>query len=267
MSIKFKQRAMDVDVFIDGRHFTTCVNDPAFKAPFMGPVFTSSGQSFTRPDLHHKEHAHQRSVFIGIGDINKYDFWNERGMPLGLIRAQSINVDESEGSVSVKSIWQGKRGKKFLDEERIYSFTKVSDKVTRVDISLKLTASYIDIKVGKTKEAGPLGIRVADDLQVKNGGSFVNSHGGLNEDECWGETAQWCNYSGTLGGKKVGIAAFDHPDNERYPTAWHIRDYGLMAANNLYFKGGYKLKKGESIFYRFSIVFWEDNFDPATFEL
>jgi hypothetical protein len=29
----------------------------------------------------------------------------------------------------------------------------------------------------------------------------------------------------------VGIAIFDHPDNPRYPTGWHVRDYGLMTAN------------------------------------
>jgi hypothetical protein len=32
-------------------------------------------------------------------------------------------------------------------------------------------------------------------------------------------------------GKIVGIAIFDHPDNPRHPTWWHVRDYGLFAAN------------------------------------
>ena len=53
----------------------------------------------------------------------------------------------------------------------------------------------------------------------------------------------------------MGIAAFDHPDNERYPTAWHVRDYGLFAANNLYFKGGLTIHGGDSLTYRFRILF------------
>ena len=31
--------------------------------------------------------------------------------------------------------------------------------------------------------------------------------------------------------KIVGIAMFDHPQNPRHPTWWHVRDYGLFAAN------------------------------------
>ena len=34
-----------------------------------------------------------------------------------------------------------------------------------------------------------------------------------------------------LGGKTVGLAIFDHPSNPRHPTTWHVRDYGLFAAN------------------------------------
>ena len=29
----------------------------------------------------------------------------------------------------------------------------------------------------------------------------------------------------------VGVAIFDHPSNFRHPTWWHVRDYGLFAAN------------------------------------
>ena len=267
MSFELKRTGNDVDVFLDGRLFTTCVNSSEFKAPFMGPVLTKDGISFTRPDRRHKEHPHQRSVFIGIGDVNGYDFWNEDGKPLGLIRVQSVATSGGgeTASVSLTSFWQGKKGKKFLDEERDYKFIKAGENCVRVDITLKLTASYGDIKFGKTKEAGPLGIRVADEMRADKGGSFVNSEGGVNEDGCWGKTARWCNYSGTVGAKKIGIAAYDHPGNERYPTAWHVRNYGLMALNNLYFKGGYKLKKGESSVYHFTICFWEGSFDPEAY--
>lgn len=266
---ELKRKENDIDVYLDGKLFTTCVNSTKYKAPFMGPVLTSDGINFTRPDRHHREHPHQRSVFIGIGDVNKYDFWNEHGLPLGLIKAKSVDssCDGKTASVFVSSIWQGKRGKEFLDEERRYTFIKESENYVRVDIYLKLTANYRDIKFGKTKEAGPLGIRVVDEMRADRSGSFVNSEGGKNEDGCWGKTARWCNYSGVIAGKKIGIAAFDHPENERYPTTWHIRNYGLMALNNFYFKGGYKLNKGESIVYKFSICFWEDSFDPEDFSI
>ena len=32
-------------------------------------------------------------------------------------------------------------------------------------------------------------------------------------------------------GETVGIAIFNHPSSFRYPTGWHVRTYGLFAAN------------------------------------
>jgi hypothetical protein len=29
----------------------------------------------------------------------------------------------------------------------------------------------------------------------------------------------------------VGIAILNHPDSFRFPTCWHVRSYGLFAAN------------------------------------
>ena len=42
--------------------------------------------------------------------------------------------------------------------------------------------------------------------------------------------SDWCDYHGTVNGKHVGIAVFDHPANAAR-AAWHARAYGLMAAN------------------------------------
>lgn len=83
------------------------------------------------------------------------------------------------------------------------------------------------------RRPGPLGIRINEEMRADRTGSFVNAYGARNEAECWGRPAPWCDYTGMVEGQKYGTAVFDHEDNERYPTAWHIRDYGLFAANNL----------------------------------
>jgi len=51
-----------------------------------------------------------------------------------------------------------------------------------------------------------------------------------------GKRADWCDYYGPVvtEGKDpgiLGLAIFDHPSNPRHPTTWHVRDYGLFAAN------------------------------------
>jgi hypothetical protein len=46
----------------------------------------------------------------------------------------------------------------------------------------------------------------------------------------WGQPAEWCDYSGTVDGQRVGILLMTDPANFR-PSWWHNRDYGLMVAN------------------------------------
>ncbi|MFO7644104.1 MAG: DUF6807 family protein [Desulfosarcina sp.] len=46
----------------------------------------------------------------------------------------------------------------------------------------------------------------------------------------WGQPAEWCDYSGTVNGQRVGIVLMADPANFR-PARWHNRDYGLMVAN------------------------------------
>jgi hypothetical protein len=82
-----------------------------------------------------------------------------------------------------------------------------------------------------TKEGGLLSIRVATELDVPRTGKITNGYGGIDEDETWGKSAPWCDYSGEVDGTKVGIAVLDHETNPRYPTGWHVRNYGLMTAN------------------------------------
>ena len=36
------------------------------------------------------------------------------------------------------------------------------------------------------------------------------------EKQLWGKPSNWCDYSGTIGDEKVGVAMLDHPDNPRH---------------------------------------------------
>lgn len=87
------------------------------------------------------------------------------------------------------------------------------------------------------KRDGGLLVRVAGTMKVESEqgvpghGTIVNSRGDRNE-AAWGKRAEWADYFGPdPAGKTVGIAMFDHPTNPRHPTWWHVRDYGLFAAN------------------------------------
>jgi len=83
-----------------------------------------------------------------------------------------------------------------------------------------------------------MAIRLAETMRLDGKSSEDKSkHGhivlstGVRDDETWGKRADWCDYYGPVEGKTVGVAIFDHPQNPRHPTWWHVRDYGLFAAN------------------------------------
>jgi hypothetical protein len=97
-------------------------------------------------------------------------------------------------------------------------------------VDIDLEARYVPITFGDTKE-GSFGIRVNDLIREEKGnGKIENAEGKVGEKDCWGRVSAWCDYSGTIDGKKVGIAILADPANP-YPSCWHVRGYGLMAAN------------------------------------
>ncbi len=260
-NISFKQGDEKLDILFDGKIFTSYQYPKDIKKPFLGPVYTKTGNTFTRPDLHHEEHPHQRSVFIGVGDVNGVDLWNEpensgylqKGTPKNVICGTAFASFEAD------NIWVDKDGKKLVDETRKTTFYNQSEACRYVDLEVMFKANYGDVVFGDTKEAGPLGVRVNEAIDVNHGGYMKNSYGAVGEKECWSKSAQWCVYGGKLDGKDCAIAVFDNEDNERYPTCWHIRDYGLFAANNLYFRGSLTIKKDESLTYKFRICFFNNN--------
>ena len=113
---------------------------------------------------------------------------------------------------------------------RIYEPANSSERILDFDITLH--ASNGELTFGDTKE-GTMAIRLAETMKLKGPighGHIVNSEG-VRDDETWGKRANWCDYYGPVDSKTVGVAIFDHPQNPRHPTWWHVRDYGLFAAN------------------------------------
>ena len=144
-----------------------------------------------------------------------------------------------------RSRWKIKReGAVLMKETRTVTIWNVSP-MRLIDIHTVMIPAVDEVilnadveKKEMAKENGPLTIRVADNMRGAVEGTIVNSQGGRTEKECWGRQARWVDYYGPVvpGGPVNGIAAMDHPKNVRHPTGWHVRDYGLFAANPFYDK-------------------------------
>jgi hypothetical protein len=57
-----------------------------------------------------------------------------------------------------------------------------------------------------------------------------DSQGRENGKGIWGKAAAWCDYSGAVDRRKIGMTVMCHPENVR-PSWMHARDYGFIAAN------------------------------------
>jgi hypothetical protein len=71
---------------------------------------------------------------------------------------------------------------------------------------------------------------MATPLTEKNGGLITSSTGKTSAKLTWGQTAEWCDYSGTRNGIRAGVKVIPDPGNFR-PCWWHNRDYGVFVAN------------------------------------
>jgi len=92
---------------------------------------------------------------------------------------------------------------------------------------------------GDVEEMG-LGVRLAGPLTPAAGGTYLASHGGVNEKGVFGRAAAWVDASGTIDGQPVGVTVIDLPGNPREPF-FHARDYGFVLAN-AFGRGAYGVK-------------------------
>ena len=121
------------------------------------------------------------------------------------------------------------------------------------DWTITLTAANAPVVFAKDlKQAkeGAFVCRMSEQLSHAKGDGadiILDSKGNRGEKLARENAAPWVNYSGTVDGKKVGLAIMNHPSSFRYPSDWHVRAYGLFAANPWIIRGESTLQKGESI--------------------
>ncbi|MCI0363186.1 MAG: PmoA family protein [Phycisphaerales bacterium] len=154
--------------------------------------------------------------------------------------------------------------RRICEDERTIVFGTRANNDRWIDFTITLKATDGDVTFGDTKE-GTFGIRVADTmrLEAKQGGRIVNSEGQV-DDAAWGLPAKWVDYTGPVEGETVGVAIFSHLSSFRPNTRWHVRGYGLFAANpfgqrdfprpELANQGATTIKQGESVTLRYRVL-------------
>lgn len=264
-------------VKIDGQMFTEYLSE-AGQAPALWPILGPSGKPMTRPwptgspdPGETKDHPHHQSLWITHDEVSGANFWsgNRNDKPDGsgarTVHREFVKAD-SDGRVATivtRNDWMND-DKRLFEDERELRFGLRDNGDRWIDFTITLKATDGDVTFGDTKE-GTFAVRVNDSMRVeaKQGGRIVNDQG-LEDGAAWGIPASWVDYSGPVDGETVGIAMFSHPKSFRPKTRWHVRTYGLFAANpfgqkdfpekELADQGEYTLKKGDELTLRYRVL-------------
>ena len=147
----------------------------------------------------------------------------------------------------------------------------IRDSLIDYEIALHAPADS-DVRFGDTKE-GSFGIRLAESMRLKPNKHYegkplgrILQDTGVRNGDTWGKRARWTAYTGPVGARTMTVVIYDHPDNLRYPTWWHVRDYGLFAANPFGIHdfekkpkgtGDLVLRAGEKAVFRYRVLILE----------
>jgi len=257
-----REDAHGITVDVDGGPFASYVIDEANK-PYLWPVIGPTGAPMTRAypmrDLPEepsaqRDHPHHRGITFGHESLAGADSWHERATfteptkdaatrernqrrlaDLGRIVHRSFPLLAAEtGQAVIEELCDhlDPSGTTVAVERRRLTFR--ADATTRsIDIDQEFSppAGGGPIVFDDRKDAG-LFVRVPASMAVdaRQGGRIVNSEGQV-DAAAWSQPARWCDYHGPVAGAQLGIALLNHPDSHRHPTRWHVRTYGLFAAN------------------------------------
>lgn len=269
-----------LSVDVDGKLFTRYIEGRNEFKPYLYPVMLGD-TALTRHFPMKKgvpgervDHVHHRSLYFTHGSVNGTDFWSEKNDSGHTVHQDYLSIESGPvfGRFTTRCEWVAREGA-LLDDVRTHRVFSPSADVIVVDFTTTLTAKVDKVTFGDTKE-GTFGIRLAGWMKQTSGGRILSSRGAEGEKGAWGKPAEWIDYSAEHNGKTYGVAILDHPTSFRHPTHWHVRGYGLFAANpfgyhNFYpekknlREGEHTIRKGESVTFSYRVVFHRGTTEDA----
>jgi len=271
LPVAVRESAEGAVVEADGRPFAAYLkrtgHQPAIW-PLIGPGGFPVTRAFPIADREaatNNDHPHHVSVWFTHGSVNGFDFWLEPSddHPQTLIqhrKFEKLAADEHDAVIATRNDWTAD-GRAVLEDVRTWRFAATSER-RWIDATIELIAAAGDVTFGDTKE-GSFGVRVPGPMNVDAGlGGAIRNDRGQRDADAWGQPARWVDYSGPAGPGNAGIALMSHPQSFRPECRWHVRTYGLFAANPFGksdfppgepSQGAVSLKQGESLVLRYRI--------------
>ena len=242
---------------------TYVFRDASIPRPYFAHVHVPSGRQVTRnhPPIEGEDrtdHANMHpGIWLAFGDLSGGDFWRNKNRIVHEAFVEAPSSHDNQVTFAVRNRYERADGTALCQE-----ICKLTLTNSTLGYTLHWDSQFAgdrEFYFGDQEEMG-LGMRVSTAISVKLSGSMLDSEGRHNEKEIWGNSADWCDYSGSVDGQHIGITLMCHPKNFR--ACWmHARDYGFLAANpfgrNSFGKGEPSkviVKPGESLRLRYGLL-------------
>jgi len=265
--VAFEPGEGKIAITVGGEPLATYVYlDDEIWRPYFAHVRAPGGVQVTRNhppqagDLDDHALLHP-GLFMGFRDISGNEYWHASAKVVGGDFVEKPKGGAGKGTFSVLNRYLSTDANQTVCEETChYTFLARPSGVLLI-IDSSFAPGGKEFTFGDSEEMG-LGVRLATPIAVKTGkgGRITDSEGRVNGDEVWGKNADWCDYSGTIDGRYVGMTLMPDPENFR-PCWWHARDYGFLVGNPFgrnAFTGGEKskivVKRGQPLKLRFGVM-------------
>ena len=300
------EKAWDIRL---GDHLVTTYHEDLDGTPGFFPLQTPQQLELTRRfpigaarPFEKEDHDHHRSMWFTHGIVNDLDFWiDDDGPHVGKVVHRQGQFDASSNGVvlDTQNDWIDADGHKVLSDQRRFRFSHDNGD-TIIDVTVRLNATNGDVNFGDTKE-GTFGLRLAGTMKVdakkidpRLGGKVINTEG-MEDAAAWSQKSDWVDYSGPVLPKQVtdelkpwsndpastekllsepldqvGITMMYHPGSDLPECRWHVRTYGLFAANpfgrrhfGLEEYDGVNIANGDSLTLNFRLVLHDGVFNES----
>jgi hypothetical protein len=267
VEFKNKEQEKKVDVYVDGKFFTSYIYPDNMEKQSLWPIVSASGKTVTRGyplsprPFERTDHPHHVGLWFNFGDVNGLDFWNNSFAikpadkpKYGTVKFKNIVSENSKkGELVTASEWVDINNKVLLREETSFVFSGSGNLRTIVRTS-KLTAAT-EVTFTENKE-GLIGMRLdrAFEEPATKPEKFLDANGietevpvlnntgvngvyrnaeGVSGGAVWSKRSPWVALRADKDGEIITIVILDNPKNTNYPAWSHARGYGLFATNNL----------------------------------
>jgi hypothetical protein len=243
--VEFKQDDGKLTIVIDGQPVAAYYYaDEKITRPYFAHVRAPNGVQVTRnhppidgEDLMDHPEFHP-GIWMSFGDISGSDYWRLAARVRHVEFAEPPEAGRGRASFAVRNQYLDQHDPSKIVCEETARYTIAVRPVGYLLLWDSTFTSDHEFAFGDQEEMG-VGFRIATPLRVgKSGkddvpvgiGTILDAAGRKNGEAVWGNAADWCDFSGTVDGERVGLAIFCHAANFR-PTRYHARDYGLLQAN------------------------------------